>query len=87
MTENRILIIDDDEIVINAIVGIIKLLGCTVTFITKPQDALEEIKRTDYDVILVDYKMPVMNGIEFIKCASQFISIEKFILITGYVGL
>lgn len=86
-TTKRVLIVDDDEIVINAIVGIIKLLGCSVTFITKPVDALEEIKRTDYDVILVDYKMPVMNGVEFINRASEFINIEKFILITGYVGL
>lgn len=86
-TTKRVLIIDDDEIVINAIVGIIKLLGCTVTFITKPLDALEEVQRSNYDIILVDYKMPVMNGVDFIKRASKFVSIEKFILITGYVGL
>lgn len=83
----RVLIVDDDELVINAIAGIIKLLGYTVTFTTKPFDAIQELRNNDFDIILVDYKMPAMNGIDFIKCASEFVNIKKFILITGYIGL
>lgn len=83
----RVLIVDDDELVINAISGIIKLFGCIVTFTTKPFDALHELRNNDFDIILVDYKMPAMNGIDFIKRASEFVSINKFIIITGYIGL
>jgi len=88
IVENKkVLIIDDDEIVINAIGGIIKLLGCTVTFTTNAFDALDELRKSNFDIILVDYKMPEMNGVDFINTASKFIDIKKFVLMTGYIGL
>ncbi len=83
----KVLIVDDDELVISAIGGIIKLLGSTVTFTSKPSMGLEEIRKNDFDVVLVDYKMPEMNGVDFIDLASRFTDIKKFILMTGYVGL
>jgi CheY-like chemotaxis protein len=87
-TENKkVLIVDDDELVISAIGGIIKLLGGTVTFTSKPSAGLKELKKNDFDIILVDYKMPEMNGVDFIDMASKFVDIKKFILMTGYIGL
>ncbi|MCX7914290.1 MAG: hybrid sensor histidine kinase/response regulator [Thermodesulfovibrionales bacterium] len=83
----RVLIVDDDELVISAIGGIVKLLGCTVTHTAKPSEGLEELKRNDFDIIFVDYKMPMINGIEFIEKASKFVDIEKFVIITGYIGI
>ncbi len=83
----KILIVDDDELVISAIGGIIKLLGGSVTFTSKPSAGLEELRKNDFDIILVDYKMPEMNGVDFIGLASKFVDIKKFIIITGYVGL
>lgn len=83
----KVLIVDDDELVITAIGGIIKLLGCTVTFTTKALGALEELKKNDFDIILVDYKMPEMDGIDFINSACEFTDIKKFILMTGYIGI
>jgi len=83
----KVLIVDDDELVISAIGGIIKLLGSTVTFTSKPSMGLEEIRKNDFDIVLVDYKMPEMNGVDFIDLASRFTDIKKFILMTGYVGL
>lgn len=83
----KILIVDDDELVISAIGGIIKLLGGTVTFTSKPTAGLQELKKNKYDIILVDYKMPEMNGLDFIALGSKVIDIKKFILMTGYIGL
>ncbi len=83
----KVLIVDDDEIVISAIGGIIKLLGCTVTFTSKALDALEELSKSDFDIILVDYKMPEINGLDFINSACASTDIKKFILMTGYLGL
>lgn len=83
----KVLIVDDDELVMSAIGGIVKLLGYTVTFTSNPINGLEELKNNDFDVILVDYKMPKMNGIDFIKKASEFVDIRKFIIITGYIGI
>ncbi len=83
----KVLIVDDDELVMSAIGGIVKLLGCTVTFTSKPMDGIEELKKNDFDIILVDYKMPKMNGFDFIRMASEFVDIRKFIIITGYIGI
>ena len=34
---------------------------------TSPQDALEQAKRVDYDLVITDYRMPGMDGIRFLE--------------------
>jgi CheY-like chemotaxis protein len=83
----RVLIVDDDELVLDATSGIIEFMGCDVVFTTVASEGLVELKKGDFDFIFVDYRMPDMNGVDFIEKASGFIDIKKFILITGDVTL
>lgn len=41
--------------------------GYEVTVAEDGQDGLEQAKKTDYDVILLDMMMPVMDGITFLR--------------------
>lgn len=83
----RVLVVEDDELVADAMSGILKLMGCDVQSSTEAADALEELKTKAFDIIFVDYRMPVMNGLEFIERASHFMESSKFVLVTGDVSL
>lgn len=45
---------------------------------------LEIMRRYTPDIVLVDMKMPVMNGLDFIKAASCEYPNSKYIIISGY---
>lgn len=51
---------------------------------TSPEKALEELESDDYDVVVSDYKMPEMNGIEFLKSVRD--DLESDILLIIFTG-
>ena len=46
-------------------------------------EAVELLKNTSFDIILSDYEMPVMNGLEFLKEVRSTLGEIPFILFTG----
>lgn len=83
----KVLIVDDDELVLDAISGIMEFMGCDVVFTKAASDGLAELQKRDFDFIFVDYRMPDINGIDFIERALRFADAQKFILITGDITL
>ena len=63
---NRILIVDDEQNVLNALRRELKGLYEIEAFIS-PIDALARCNEVAFDLVISDYKMPDMNGIEFLK--------------------
>jgi DNA-binding NtrC family response regulator len=59
-------------------------LDCPVHGFTRPADALREIPRLDPGVIVTDYFMPQIDGLEFIRRASAVAPTAAFVLITGH---
>ncbi len=82
-SHKRILLVDDDELVLNAMSRVMETIGCNVIFVTNAVEALAELQRGDFDIIFVDYSLPDMDGIDLIEKASAFVDIKKFIIITG----
>ena len=58
----RILIIDDDKDIINLFKTILEYDGYKVDAFTDPIDALYSFRKNVYDLVLLDLKMPKMNG-------------------------
>jgi CheY-like chemotaxis protein len=64
----RALIVDDVATNLMLLAQVVrKVGGCEPMAFTDPLLALKEVGKTDVDLILVDYRMPVMNGVEFIR--------------------
>ena len=55
----------------------------SVDTVTSASDALDRMKTTSYDAIVSDYQMPVMDGIELLKCLRKEGVTIPFILFTG----
>ncbi|MBO6280424.1 MAG: response regulator [Bacilli bacterium] len=62
-----ILIVDDDEILLQTAEQTLISLGATTSVAKNGKDALELIKNNHFDIIILDWKMPDMNGIEVVK--------------------
>lgn len=66
----RVLVIDDSRAIRRLIGNILRDMGWEVTEATDGLDALSQLEKLGCpDLILVDWNMPEMNGLEFIKAA------------------
>ena len=68
----RTLVIDDDSAMLSIISSILTGFGCEVITASNGQEGLDRM--TEFgppDVVLVDWNMPVMNGLEFIKLVRK----------------
>lgn len=88
MNKIRILLIDDDKIVLRTIEKLLAKEGYGLTIIDGGQKALEAIKSTFYDLVITDIRMPQFDGIETIKKIRKLQEANavssKFMVITGY---
>lgn len=82
----RILVLDDEE---NYAVMLKDLLcehNYQVDIATRPERAMSQIKEIPYDLIISDYKMPVMDGSDFLKKSRELYPNLPFILVSGLMN-
>ena len=81
----RIIIVDDEQIMLSTLKMLLELEGFNnLALFTHPQDALSDIETNIPDLILSDFIMPEMNGIEFLSKAKKLCPDTSMILLTGY---
>lgn len=84
----KIILIDDDKIVLRTIEKLLTKEGYGLTIVDSGQKALEAIKSAFYDLIITDIQMPQIDGIETIKKIRKLqgadVQKSKFMIITGY---
>lgn len=83
----NILILDDVRLVRETVKESLSSLtdwNLTVREASNGFDALDIVEKSDIDVVLVDIKMPKMNGLEFIKKASQINESLHFIILSSF---
>ena len=79
-----ILIIDDDEWIRDSLRIFFEAEGCHVVVLETAEEGLAELKYQAYDLIIVDYKLPGLDGIEFLKRTYDEQSDAMKVLITAY---
>ena len=65
------MIVDDDEIVLNSAKEQLTVLGYHVTSVNHPQLALQHLQTENFSVILADYEMPEMTGLELFASVEE----------------
>lgn len=81
----KILIVDDENMVTKTLSMLLGLegFGHVYTY-NNPKDALEYLKNNEVDLIISDFIMPQMNGIDFLESAKKLQKDTSTILLTGY---
>lgn len=81
----NIIIVDDDDIITESISTYFDLTtDYNVITFNCPELALTELKGKAVDVIISDFMMPGMNGLEFLSYVKDFCPDAVMILLTGY---
>lgn len=85
MTEKtKILVVDDEEVVRLCLARTLSDERCNVQVVTNGQDALRMMEQHPFDVVLLDVRMPGMNGMTVLETIKQKWPDSEVIIITGY---
>jgi CheY-like chemotaxis protein len=67
----KILVVDDDDLVLIAIQELLTPLGFSVTSLASGQEALDAVSRDRFDLVILDVSMPEMTGFEVCQKVRQ----------------
>jgi len=82
----RVLIVDDEERVRNTLVKLFSARGLTAIDAASGPDALARLESEPFDVVLLDVRMPGMNGLEALARIKQIAPAVEVILLTGHAS-
>jgi DNA-binding response OmpR family regulator len=80
----RVLLVDDEEELVSTLAERLSLRGIDATWVTNCDAALRAVGTHEYDVGLLDVKLPRMSGIELKRKLQKKQPKMKFLFITGH---
>ena len=84
MKEYSILCVDDEKSVVDVLSTILTKSGYSVFTALRGEDALKLLNEKQFDLAIIDYKMPGMNGIDLLKKINALNIDVAVLLLTGY---
>ncbi len=85
--KGKILVVDDEPTARRSWRDILRLEGYQVETAADGKAALEAMKKTEFDVVLLDLKMPGMGGLEVLRTASKLHPDTQIIVLTAHGSL
>ena len=80
----KTLLVDDDELNRDSLKIAFSAKGCAMRVAESAEEGLEAIREEKFDIIISDYRLPGMNGLDFIKQATFIQPLAAKFLITAY---
>jgi CheY-like chemotaxis protein len=83
----RILIVEDNEINQYVLLAMLESIGCTATIASDGLQAVNEFETRQYDVVLMDIEMPIMDGMQATRAIRKHPQITQphIIALTAHV--
>jgi len=83
----RVLAVDDEQVVCESIRRVLSEEGYEVATTTSSKQGLDMLRKDRYDLLLLDIKMPEMDGIELLKAARELSPDTEVLIVTGYATI
>lgn len=83
MTSRKVLIIDDDEEFCDELSEILTKEGCSVQCVFDGLTGLKRLTRFRYHIVILDLKLPGMDGYAILQSIDRTKRPEKFIVLSG----
>ncbi|MBM3125760.1 MAG: response regulator transcription factor [Chloroflexi bacterium] len=84
MTKNTILIVDDEPVARQSLGDILKLENYNVASAPNGQAAVEYVRTHPVDLMIVDLRMPGMDGLEVVQVVNQLSPDTEVVLLTAF---
>ncbi len=81
---HRVLVIDDETSIREAIKMTLEYEGYKIDEARSGQDGIDKATKTDYDLILLDIKMPVLDGIEVLENLKEQKITTPVVMVSGH---
>lgn len=81
----KILIVDDEPGIIEEVKSYFEEEGYRVETADSGKDGIRILKRMRPDLLILDIKLPDINGLEVLKSSKESLPDTKVIVMTGYV--
>src|SRR5690242_10914768 len=82
----RALVVDDDRMLARTLADVLELKGWTVELANSGAEAVNVVARETFDVVLMDIKMPGMDGVDAFKAMKASHPDIRVILMTAYTA-
>ena len=83
----RVIVIDDEPIVGKRLKPALEKSGYTVEFYDNGAAALERIKAASFDIVVTDFRMDEVDGMQVLSMVMAASPRTKVIIITGYATI
>jgi CheY-like chemotaxis protein len=85
--QRRILVVDDEPLVCDAVKMMLEFDGHLVETASSGKDALEVLAKARFDLIIIDFEMPVMKGDELAVAVKAREPKQPIVMITAYAEM
>jgi DNA-binding NtrC family response regulator len=82
----KILLVDDDEWIRDSLSLFFEAEGCNLLAFETAEEGMQAIKQQAYDIVISDYKLPGMEGLEFLRRVKEKRPNAFEILISAYTN-
>ena len=82
-----VLIVDDDTSVLRTFSKLLQKAGYATETAETGKEAIEKISKRFYDVVLIDFRLPDMDGINLLEKIPDQLTSSVKIMITGFPSL
>ena len=83
----RVLLVDDEQIFVDSLTKVLRRRGMVVLSASDGAAGLELLSREDVDVIVLDVRMPGMDGIATFKAIRERDSLMPVIFLSGHIDI
>jgi len=80
----KVLIVDDDTTGVETLSNVLEIKGYQVDAAYGGREALEKIERANFDFVLLDLKLPDINGVETFRKIKKVKDELKVVIMTAY---
>jgi CheY-like chemotaxis protein len=70
LQDARVLVVDDDELVLSGTVGLLEAWGCSVSMATSVAEACEQLGKAEFDLLICDFRLADGAGLDIIRAAE-----------------